>query len=256
MTEETAGAETLAAADDAAPVENSEATTEQQQDAESSEVSAEPDTTSDEAETPPGDDAADKPPVGVQNRINELTRKRHEAERRAERAEQKLRQRQEAGSKDDLDFEDEVAERAVALSQKDQIENDREAARELAAEAFRERVSAVSAKYTDFEAVAYGGHWNPTAVMQEVILDSDLGPDLAYHLGSNPGEAARIASMNPVRQATELGLIQAKLSAPKPPPKIPAAPVKPVGGQAKSDVKDPAKMSMSEYIAARKAGKV
>lgn len=208
-----------------------------------------------EADHETGDDQETderKVPDGVQQRINEITRKRREAERRAERAERKLKER-ESRNLDDLDYDDQVAERTLTRSKREQIEEDREAARELAAEAYQARVEAVAAKYPDYNQVAHFG-WEPSPAMIEVIMDSDLGPDLAYHLGKNPAEAARIAALNPISQVRELGKIEAAIAAPKTTPKPPPEPVRKVGSKAAGTAKDPSKMTMAEYVAYRASG--
>jgi hypothetical protein len=47
--------------------------------------------------------------------------------------------------------------------------------------------------------------------MAETIHSSDIGPDLAYYLGSNPKEADRISRLSPYLQAKEIGRLEAKL---------------------------------------------
>lgn len=204
--------------------------------------------TGEQAEAPD----ADKIPDGVQQRINEITRKRREAERRAERAEKRLRE-MESKNLDDLDYEDQIAERTLNRSRREQIENDRETAQELAHEAYQARVQAVATKYPDYAQVAQNPNLAITPAMAETIMDSDYGPDIAYHLGKNPLEAARISQLNPPSQARELGKIEALVSAPKPQPRTAPKPVTPVGSQGSSGTKDPSKMTMAEYAAWRGA---
>jgi hypothetical protein len=92
-----------------------------------------------------------------------------------------------------------------------------------------------------------------TPEMAEIIRDSDVWPDLAYHLGKNMAEAARIAALSPTRQAVELGRLEARVTAPKPLPNRAPAPVEPVSGIAAGGTKDPGKMSFEEYKAWREA---
>lgn len=88
----------------------------------------------------------------------------------------------------------------------------------------------------------------------DMVLVSESPVDLAYHLGKNPALARQISQMPPIAAARELGRIEARLSLPKPKLETqapsPIAPVKP-GGTA---MKDPAKMSASEWRAWREAG--
>lgn len=250
MTNETAGAETPAAEehDSEATVENtSEATTEEQSDAETEGESS----PSDAKDENSGDDAAAKP-NWASDRIKELTRKRREAERRAERAEAKLRQSQEANL-DDLDWEDQIAERTLRRNRQEQVDNEREAAKELAMEAFAASEGLARTKYADYDAVTRNPSLPITESIIEVVADEENGPDVLYHLGKNPQLAAEIARMPVARQARELGKLAAQVSAPKASPKQPPKPVKPVNGMAAGGTKDPNKMSMAEYVAFRAA---
>ena len=89
----------------------------------------------------------------------------------------------------------------------------------------------------------------------------EIGPEIAYFLGSNPKEVDRIARMTPFLQAKEIGKIEAKL-ADNPPTKKPSsapapiAPVTPRGNGGKSfDTTDPRsvkEMSTSEWIEAER----
>lgn len=46
------------------------------------------------------------------------------------------------------------------------------------------------------------------------IVESDLGPQLLYHLAKHPEDAERIAELSPTRQIAELGKLEAKLGSP------------------------------------------
>ncbi len=97
--------------------------------------------------------------------------------------------------------------------------------------------------------------------MAQTIQASDVGPDVAYYLGTNVREAERIARLSPFLQAKEIGKIEAKLadnplvrkstSAP--------APITPVtartSGNPAYDTTDPRSvktMSTSEWIEAER----
>jgi hypothetical protein len=60
--------------------------------------------------------------------------------------------------------------------------------------------------------------------MAETIQSSDVGPELAYYLGSNPKEADRISRMSPLSQAKEIGKIEAKLVSSPPVKRTTSAP--------------------------------
>ena len=128
-------------------------------------------------------------------------------------------------------------------------------------ESYHEREEKARDKYEDFEQVAYNPRLPITQVMAETIQASDIGPEMAYYLGSNPKEADRIARLSPFLQAKEIGKIEAKL-AENPPVKksssapTPISPVTPRGGNARVlDTTDPRsikEMSTSEWIEAER----
>ena len=126
-------------------------------------------------------------------------------------------------------------------------------------EAYHERLDEAKAKYPDFEQVAYNPSLPITDAMAETIRASEIGPELAYHLGSNPKEAERIAKLSPFLQAKEIGRIEAKLAAEPPVKKTTSAPdpIRPVTARVTSsgvtDTTDPRaaqNMSASEWIEA------
>jgi len=127
-------------------------------------------------------------------------------------------------------------------------------------EAYHEREEEARGKYDDFEQVAYNPNVPITTVMAETIRASDVGPDVAYYLGSNPREADRISKLPPYLQAKELGKIEVKL-ADSPPVKktssapAPIAPVTARGLGKAVDTTDPRslkEMSTSEWIEAER----
>ena len=128
-------------------------------------------------------------------------------------------------------------------------------------DAYAEREEEARGKYDDFEQVAYNPQLRVTDVMAETIKASDIGPDLAYWLVSNPKEADRISRLSPLLQAREIGKIEAKLASEPPQKKTTSAPapISPVSARAVNpgvtDTTDPRStqtMSASEWIAAER----
>jgi hypothetical protein len=126
-------------------------------------------------------------------------------------------------------------------------------------EQYHSREESAREKYEDFEQVAYNPRVPITNVMAESIQASDIGPELAYFLGSNVKEAERISRLSPFLQAKEIGRLEATLAASPPPVKqttrapAPIAPVTPKGGTPAYDTTDPRSlksMSTSEWIEA------
>jgi len=101
-------------------------------------------------------------------------------------------------------------------------------------DAYHEREEEARNKYDDFEQVAYNPRLPISGAMAEAIQASEIGPDVAYFLGSNPKEADRISKLTPIQQAREIGKIEAKLVSDPPTKKTTAAPppIAPVSARA------------------------
>ena len=128
-------------------------------------------------------------------------------------------------------------------------------------EAYREREEEARDKYEDFEQVAYNPSLKITDVMAETIRASDIGPDVAYYLGTNPKEAERISRLSPFLQAKEIGKIEVKVASEPPVRKTTSAPapLRPVSARASTtgviDTTDPRSiksLSTSEWIEAER----
>ena len=152
---------------------------------------------------------------------------------------------------------------ALALQKAEELIAKREAAKQQSAvlESYQEREETAREKYDDFEQVAYNPKLPITNVMAETIQSSDIGPELAYYLGSNPKEADRISRMTPLGQAKEIGRIEAKLAADPPVRRTTSAPapISPVtarsSGSPAFDTTDPRStktMTDSQWIEAER----
>jgi len=187
-----------------------------------------------------------------------------EREQQAKQAEMQARQSVPAELPPADQFESpEAYAEALAVRKAEELIAQRELQKQRAQieDAYAEREEDARAKYDDFEQVAYNPNLRVTDVMAETIKASDLGPDLAYWLGSNPKEADRISRLSPLLQAREIGKIEAKLGAEPPQKKTTSAPepIRPVSARAVNpgvtDTTDPRStqtMSASEWIAAER----
>jgi cytidylate kinase len=153
---------------------------------------------------------------------------------------------------------------ALAYQRAEELIARREAAKQHSQvlESYQEREESARDKYDDFEQVAYNPKLSITNVMAETIQSSDIGPDLAYYLGSNPKDAERISRMSPLAQAKEIGKIEAKLVSSPPVKKTTSAPapISPVtarsSGAPAFDTTDPRStktMTDSQWIEAERA---
>ena len=153
---------------------------------------------------------------------------------------------------------------ALAYQKAEELIAKREAAKQQSQvlESYHDLEEEARAKYDDFEQVAYNPKLPVTNVMAETIQSSEIGPELAYYLGSNPKEAERISRMTPLSQAKEIGKIEAKLAAEPPVKKTTSAPapISPVtartSGSPALDTTDPRSiksMTTGQWIEAERA---
>jgi hypothetical protein len=156
---------------------------------------------------------------------------------------------------------------ALALQKADQLLSQREQQKhqQEVIEAYHDREEEARNKYDDFEQVAYNPNLPITSDMAQAIQYSDIGPDLAYHLGANPKEAERISRLPPILQAKEIGKLEAKLATNPPVKKTTSAPtpISPITarstGSPAYDTTDPRSiktMSTSDWIEAERQRQV
>jgi hypothetical protein len=231
------------------------------------------------------DESSEPKPKGVQKRIDELTRLRHEAQRERDHW-RELAMRQQAPAKQEApqadkpkalpkleDFNyDEAAYQAALITHATQ-EASRKVREELRAEeaerqkaerakSWKTRENEFKAKNPDYEDVVYTAPISDA--MADLIMESEIGAELAYYLGKNTDEASRIAQLDPVKAARELGRIEAKLEkppaapvAPRPPPVSKAPPPPPrieateSAAPIRADSPDSDKLSDAEWMRLR-----
>lgn len=128
--------------------------------------------------------------------------------------------------------------------------------------AWNERLTKFVEEQPDALAVISARTLPITEHMRDVILASEIGPQIAYHLGKNPATAARIARMSPTQQAAAIGrlegqlLAQQQVGAPSPSSaqrkaaKPAPPPPSPVDGGSRSEI-DLDKCSLQEFMAYR-----
>jgi hypothetical protein len=153
---------------------------------------------------------------------------------------------------------------ALAIRKAEELIDQRERQKEQAAirDAYADREEQAREKYDDFEQVAYNPNVPITDVMAQTIQGSDVGPEVAYYLGANVKEAARISRLPPYMQAKEIGKIEARLADSPPIKRTTSAPtpITPVTARSSNnssyDTTDPRSiksMSTSDWIEAERA---
>ena len=158
----------------------------------------------------------------AQARIAELTRLRHDAER--ERDFYKGLATQNAppspngatAEPDPEDFDSDIeAARALARFDRQQEQATSASEREqiIRGALWEAKVEAVSEALPDFSEVVGKSDLDVTNI-REAIMESARGPELAYHLATNPDLAKRLNEMSPLKAALELGKLETQLTAP------------------------------------------
>ena len=209
-------------------------------------------------------------PKGVQKRIDRLTQEKYRL--RAEldflrsqqpQQAQPAQQAQQTSQAPKLEQYNSIEEYLDALadhkaSQKfDHLAKEREAKesqtrqqQEVAKlhEGYTKQTEQARQAYEDFDDVVQDPDLPISQAMAEAIMRSSNGADVAYYLGKNPDQAARIASLDPFSAAVEIGRIAATVGRPQPRKTSNAPPpIQPVGARA-TPVTDPDKMSADEWI--------
>ena len=204
----------------------------------------------------------------TQEELDAIVRKRLDREQRKwerQRAQQPVaEQSRQLPSAEQFESTEAYAE-ALAVQKAEQLLAQREMHKQHTEllEAYHDREEQARDKYQDFEQVAYNPKLPITTVMADTIRASDVGPEVAYYLGTNVKETERIARLPPILQAKEIGKIEAKL-ADNPPIKRTTsapAPITPVTARGSNnnpsfDTTDPRSiknMSTSEWIEAERA---
>ena len=136
-----------------------------------------------------------------------------------------------------------------ALEQRDRQEAERRANEERAKmnQAWTERVEKAKADMPDFEEMVASSTVVVGDAVRDAILESDVGPQILYHLASDDDIAQKIAAMPPIKALREIGKLEARFEAkdaPKEEPKQEVvarskapAPIKPLtAGKGTQDV--------------------
>lgn len=228
-------------------------------------AAAPPATPGPEAQTEEGQ-KDEKPRQKASERIGELYGRMKAAERRAVEAETELRNlRQPSVTQqqyEQMSYDDQQRvqiRQAVREERADQVRSEAERQAQEAAAArsamFQTRVEEARAGIPDLD-VIFSPHVPISDVGARFVAESDKGVEVAYWLAKNQHEARRIASLDPIAQAYELGRVEQRLAVAPTVRKVSNAPspVPTIGGGSSAAGKDPASMTMSEYTAWRKAG--
>ena len=229
----------------------------------------------------PGVDPAEKPkPKGAGKRIGELTHKRKLAEQERDYwKEQALNGKQPPAKTDvvtdateapkapnslnydsDDDYQkamdvwlDQATDRKLSQKEKQAEEKRVQVQQQEVFQTWESKQSDFADKYEDYYDVAHAEDLPISKDMVEALTSSDKGPEILYHLGRNPQEAARICQLPPIAAAREIGKIEAKIAL-TPPKKTTNAPppINTLSGAGTGAVIDQDSMTTNDWMEARR----
>jgi hypothetical protein len=139
--------------------------------------------------------------------------------------------------------------------------------RQKVIETWASKVQAAKASMPDFDDIVASSDVVVNDDIRDAILESDVGPQILYHLAENDDVAKRIAGLSPKQALREIGKLEARFEAketkPEPTPitrsKAPA-PIQPLRGSNSADVPLSANGewhgTFQAWKEARKAGKI
>jgi hypothetical protein len=162
----------------------------------------------------------------VQRRIDQLTREKHEALRRAADAEARASQGQQSTGEQQTDRRmtpDEIRAEAKKLIQQEKFDD-----------ACNKVFDAGKTEFPDWDSSLrtfqmLGG---ASPEFLEAVTAMDAGHKVLHHLGQNPETAERLLSLPPLRMALELARLESTVGQAKPKPVSNApAPINPIGGR-------------------------
>ena len=252
----------------------------------------EPDQTSE-----PEAESAEQPPVKQANpklerRFSEITKQREMARQEAERErqarmelEEKVREMEMKLNpqpqvvdeeeeprpdqfRDAYEYAKALAEFSAekALRERDKQEAERRSQEEQnkVVEAWQKRINEIKTELPDFDDMIGSADVVISDQVRDAILESDVGPRIAYHLAENPDVAEKIKTMSISAALREIGKLEARFERKAAPEDRPVAtkskapaPISPLKGTGTvSDLMDPDKLSYAQWKAGRKSGKI
>lgn len=192
------------------------------------------------------DEAAKPPKKSFQDRMDEVTKARREAERQADEARREnaeLKAQIEQLSAD-REYEgdpltqaeiDQIVETKLAERENKRIAEEQARTAQEREKQFQERMAKAAEGRDDYFSKVIEGaqknEWACTNDMLAAIQESEAAGEIAYHLANDPDLSRRIAALSPHSQVREIGKIEAALAASPTPPKpvnhVPKAPPPP-----------------------------
>lgn len=223
-------------------------------------------TTDDSARSDETDDQPKR--RNARERIDQLTAEKRQlearsimAEKDAQQLREQLQQLQNIQHDETKSFDEQEMARLQQVVKAERLQEKEAEAQRSADQAYQQTVDTFWAqvdnardRMPDFNEVI--ANTDITAFGVEAMASSPKGAEIGYWLGKNKLEASRIAALPPHMQGAEIARIEARVSAAPTARKVSNAPppTPALTGAAVQNVKDPADMSMTEYVKYRGGG--
>lgn len=239
-----------------------------------------------------------KPNPKLERRFSEITKQR-EAAREEARKEREAREALEARLKEleskvnpaptpqvDVDaepqptqFEDAFeyakalaewsAEKALRERDAEEAKRKQQEAEAAKHKAWAEKVAKAKTELPDFEDMVASSDVAVSNEVRDAILESDVGPQVLYHLAENPDFAQKLSEMSTIKALREIGKLEAKLEKSEAKPEVktvaaksnapePISPLKATSAATDVQVNSDGQFhgTYAQWKAARKAGKI
>jgi hypothetical protein len=116
---------------------------------------------------------------------------------------------------------------------------------------FQQRAQSVRESHPDFDDVVSNPALPISQAMADAAYSSEKGPEILYHLGTNPQLAEQLYRMSPVEAAMAIGRLEATLSRPARNKTNAPDPIEPVSGGSGTPTVDPDRMTPEQWLAWR-----
>jgi len=172
-----------------------------------------------------GSKTPDEPPAWFTKKMAKVTKQKYQQEARIQELENKLRQatteKQPTLTRDDFgeDTEgwtehlvDQKAQELFTKQQQQQMAQQQQyEAAVKASQAWENKIAAVRENLPDYQEVVSSADVDLPPDLVQDIMDSDLGPQIAYHLAKNPEDAEKAVAMNERSRTRYLARLEVKL---------------------------------------------
>jgi hypothetical protein len=194
-------------------------------------------------------------PKWLQDRIDEITAKKKQAEDRVKELEDKAKQipvnRPIPPNRDEYDAETDYQKSLMEWKDRDDDWKENQRAEKKRKEEFENRLNSdiqkfvvrsanMKTKYSDFQERIDGTFYS--ALLKPVIIGSELGPEIGYYLTHHPDELQQLNSMDSIQAARAIGKLEERFNNVQKKATSVPPPINPVKGGLNTEIKDLSKI--------------